>query len=319
MTLILNSKYFIAPSEGEQKYPALQASNYKPDDEESEIFLCLNEKSADKLTDESRTLLGLTEEMAKFKKGRDSVFKITNPFQVVFLGHPSLACYDKEKQVYSKLEKGMKLAGTKKVTATRMLMAIVCGGKLLTKADGTIEAFTLKLLSTRTNMASRLVEIHDSLKKEFNAKNNRIIHLFGFSLGVLPVEMKSSVAKGEASWTTFFSISRDAESLPDEMQMALCRFAASEEVVQFLKDPFYLKQRQEQSAEKESSERQSLMESIVAAATAIGFEEKKDRTKFLQEVMQTNYGKSKSSELTIDELNAMSEELCERAMAGVEF
>ena len=317
MPLTLNSEYFIAPSEGEQKYPALQASNYKPDDEESEVFLCLNEKSADKLTDESKALLGLVEETVRFKQGKDSVYKISNPFQVVFLGHPSLSCYDKENKVYSRLEKGMKLAGTKKVTATRMLMAIVCNGKLLTKADGTIEAFTLKLLSTRTNMASQLIEIHNSLKKKFNAKNNRIIHLFGFSLVATPVEMKSTVVKGEASWATVFSINTDPQPLPDEMQMALCQFASSEEVSQFMKDPFYLQQQKEKASAQEVSDRKSVLDSILAAATTIGFVDADDRKNFLQSFVQDRFGKNNSSELTFDELNIMSDELCERAMAGV--
>ena len=319
MTLTLNSEYFIAPTEGDQKYPALQASNYLPEDGESEIFLCLNEKSANKLTEGSKSLLGLTEETVKFKKGKDSVFRVTKPFQAVFLGHPSLFCYDKEAKVYSRLEKGMKLAGTKKVTATRMLLAIVCDGKLLAKEDGTIEAFTLKLLSTRTNMATQLNDIHTGLKKKFNAKNSRILHLFGFSLSVSPVEMKSSVVKGEASWSAVFSVNPDPQPLPDGLQMALCQFAASEEVSQFMKDPFFLKQKQERSKEQEADERKSLMDSIAKAADTMGFEDEKTRKVFLQGFIKDTYGKNSSAELTIEQLNDMHDRLFGEAIALAEF
>lgn len=312
-----DEEYAVIESEVGQRYPVLQLSNSKPKATEKTSFV-LAEKSYKMLSADALKKLGAIETAVYFGNSDkpEDCMEITADFRLVFWGIPAIFYapkgqsnkYDQMREKKGKMEKG-------EMTVSRILVSFVVNNEIVKKDDDTPQFFTFKLTSFGTDlMAKRLPELRDVIKKAANC-NNSLLHLVHCGIALSPVLRKSKETT-ESSWAVDLNIV-DYIPFPKAEHANLFSIASSEEVRSFMQDPFYLQQRQEQSSAQEVSDRKSVLDSILAAATTIGFVDADDRKNFLQSFVQDRFGKNNSSELTFDELNIMSDELCERAMAGV--
>lgn len=297
----INTQYAIAQPDRSQKYPALQASEYEPREEDEEIFFCLSDKSAAMLSNQAKSLLGLEDAKGRFNKKKETVSRLTNPFRVVFMGRPSLFCLEKKTDLITPLTKGLKL-GNGKVSTTRMLFAILCGDSLLLKEDNSVQLFTLRLNGTKTDtLLKPLEESHSKVKEEENVSGSSILHLYSFELIISVESRSSSIAKGESSLTTLFKPKDELPLLlPEELQSITHAVASSAEVMSDLRDPFGLRNKQRQPA----AENRHLLKEVMELASEffpkdddpeIGFAQ---RNKWLSESIAERYNVSDSNQLT---------------------
>lgn len=249
---MLNANYVMPLDEMGQQYPALQAVNYQPRPNES-IKFAFSDESADLLSEEAFKAFQLEEVETFYGDSAARVNQINADFRVILLGMPSLFVYDKDEKRYEHLRQGMKLAKTNKVTATRLLCAILLNDEIVLDSNGSIQLFTLKLTSTKTKLLSgdrndpdfrSMRQLNQALLEHYKLKRGSVLHLVSVELAIKP-EKFTSRESGQASWGIMFSLEGNAKPLTEENQALLYHLCQTEEVQDFLKDPFYLKARSE--------------------------------------------------------------------------
>ena len=101
----------------------------------------------------------------------------------VFLTIPKVFLLDKKTKQISYPERGIKLAGTSKVTIAKCFLACISGDNLVLDVDGLPQIFTLKLTSTKTQLIGNLDNqgethtlnsINTSLQKYLSSRENFI-------------------------------------------------------------------------------------------------------------------------------------------------
>lgn len=249
---MLNPNYAVAMDEQGQQYPALQAVDYQPKPGQNVRF-ALSDDSADLLTQDAYDKLQLEKVTTYYGDNEAEVNQINAEFRCVLLGFPKLFVYDKDERTYSHLSRGLKLAGTGKVTATRLLIAIMIDGDFLYDAEGSIQLFTLKLTSTKTKFLQgdrndpsfrSMKDLNDALLKHYKIKRGCVLHLVSVAIKIKP-EKFTSRASGASSFGIMFEFDGNAKPLTEEHQALLYHLAQSDEVTEFLQDPFRLKTQSE--------------------------------------------------------------------------
>lgn len=242
----LNVSYGVKIEGLGQSYPAIQATTYQPRTMGESIQLCISEESFDLLSGQAREAINPTAISCNFGGDDVLMMAIGSELRFVMLGKPRVLCLDKETGEVTQLQKGMKLAGTKKVTATKLIMASVHGDTVLEADDGTPQIFTLKLTSNKTALVDgdrsnpemrSLDAMNTKLLKHYGLRRTWLGHLVSVQLGVKP-EKFTSKASGQSSVGIRFELMGGARPLPDPVQQRMGLLAQSEEVQELLKNPF---------------------------------------------------------------------------------
>lgn len=242
----LNVSYGVKVEGMGQSYPAIQATTYQPRTMGEKIQLCLSEESFDLLSGQAREVINPTAISCNFGGDDVLMMAIGADVRFVMLGKPRVLCLDKETGDVAPLQKGMKLAGTSKVTATKLIMAAVHGDTVLEADDGTPQIFTLKLTSNKTSLVDgdrnnpemrSLDAMNSKLIKHYRLRQMWLGHLVSVQLGVKP-EKFTSKASGQSSVGIRFELVGGARPLPDAAQQQMGLLAQSEEIQGLLKNPF---------------------------------------------------------------------------------
>jgi hypothetical protein len=159
----------------------------------------------------------------------------------------------KETKEIKPLQKGVKLSQINAVSATKLLAIAFCEGEMITDSSDCPQFFTLKLTSNKT----KLVKVFDE-KKEPDyrslSKLNQILtdhyklpkqswtHLVSIGLKV-SVQSFTSSLNGQSSLGIVYEFDGKAEPLPDELQQKMFYLVQSDEVKNFLLDPFGLSEK----------------------------------------------------------------------------
>lgn len=253
----VNADYGIAIDEGGPKLPALQATTYQPRTMSEKVSLCLSEESFDMLDPEQGQHLGCTPEVCNFGDDDVTMWALPKACRFVVLGLPRLFILDKESGLYSYPVRGEKLAGTKKVTATRLTLAMIRpDGELLLDADARPQLFTLKLTSTKTCLVTgdkydpdfkSLQDLNKALQGHFKKRGVSLTHLVSVGLDVTPKKFTSR-GSGETSVGIIFTIGSAAKPLPESQQLMTYELLQDPDVLAMVQDPFHLKNREEPTA-----------------------------------------------------------------------
>jgi len=234
-----------------QRYPALQSTDYQPRSLSEQPGFCLSSDSADLLAPDANTQV-LNGEVTECRYGRDSVLMYqVKDLRWIFLNIPQVFLLDKKSKQISYPERGIKLAGTGKVTIAKCFLACLSGDNLVLDADGLPQIFTLKLTSSKTQLigyqdnpseTSTINSINTSLQKHFKSKEN-FIHLVSVKLAIKPKEFVSTLS-GESSLGIMFEIDGEAQPLSSSQQQQIFDFINLEDTQALFDDPFGLKRSQ---------------------------------------------------------------------------
>lgn len=248
----IRADYGVAMEESGPSLPALQATTYQPRTLSEKVSLCLSEESFDMLDPSSGLGELCTPEVCNF--GEDDVTMWTLPSEVrwVVLSVPRLYIWDKESGEISYPQRGERLAGTRKVTITRLVVAMVKpDGELLMGADGLPQLFTLKLKSNKTCLVTgdkrdpefkSLADLNKALQAHFKKRGVSLTHLVSLGLKASPKKFVSA-ASGEASTGIMFTLQGGAKPLSEAQQLMMFELLKDPDVMAMIQDPFRLKNR----------------------------------------------------------------------------
>jgi hypothetical protein len=310
----VSEEYAVVEAEVGQKYPAIQLSKTQPKAGEDTSFV-IAEKSYKMLSGSVFERLGLREKLVYFGNSEtpEHCMEITADYRILFWGIPSV-CYVKNVDGKEKIRERGGDMGEGETTISRVLVSFVVNNEIVRDDNGDPQMFTFKLRSFGTQLVSkRLPELRDVIKKAANC-NHSLLHVVHCGIELKPV-LRKSKKNTESSWAVDLNIV-DYAPFPNSEHPSLFSIASSENVRSFMKDPFFLQQKQN---EQEAGERKSLIDSIAKAADTMGFEDEKTRKVFLQGFIKDTYGKNSSAELTIEQLNDMHDRLFGEAIALAEF
>ena len=242
----INTKYAVKSDRITQKYPALQATTYQPRSLDEEIEFCFSEASYSLLETEEL----FNTKIVKCAYKRDSVLmhQIISPVRWIFLNAPRIFLQDKKTKEITYPEKGVKLAGTDKVTIAKCFLACLNGDRLILNEKRLPQIFTLKLTSNKTKLIGYLnnqsetktiLSLNNSLQQHFKTQDN-LLHLVSVDLIVRPQEFVSSHS-GESSLGIEFAMKGDARVLSAEYQKQIFELISNEDIKDVLDDPFGLR------------------------------------------------------------------------------
>jgi hypothetical protein len=245
----INAAYGVAIEEGGPRLPSLQATTYQPRTMSEKVGLCLSEDSFSMLEPEQAIALGCEASMANFGGDDVTVFVLPQGCRFVLMGVPRLFLYDKNTKEFSYQQRGLKLAGTGKVTATRLTLAMLKpDGELFFDENGDVQLFTLKLTSSKTALVTgskknpelkSLQDLNAALQKHFGKRGVSLTHLVSIGLCVKAERFSNG---SESSIGIMFSIGDAAKPLSEAQQMMTFESLQKPDVLELVQDPFRLKQ-----------------------------------------------------------------------------
>lgn len=258
----LNKNYVIEEDQKGQAFPAIQANDYQPKNTKVEIKMGLSEESLNLLDSSAVELLAPTPEQVFYGESEVSFFAFSPEVRWVIVGRPSLFVLDKESGEYSQLERGMKLAGTKKVTVSKLFLCCVCNGELILNAEGNPQIFTLNLKSSKTTLIGNyksqpgdgtIASLNTGLAKHYQAKG-WLTHLV--SVGIKAIPEKFTSKTGDSTVGIKFVLEAGAKPLTEQQQQIMFELARDPETIEMIKDPFGLKSKTSGATEASSSNQQ---------------------------------------------------------------
>lgn len=245
----LNADYAIASESSSQRYPAIQATVYKPGSMREKIQLALAKESVDILTPEQQKLINAEHGIFALANGDDvELFTLPDTVRFSILAMPRVLGLDKKTGVVSPIQKGEKLGGNGgRVTVSRLLLAMIVDDQIVLDDDGNPQIFTLKLKSTNTTLIGNqknpdegtIHSLNQSVGKLLNKPNQWLTHLVSVSIEAKPVKRQSKLSS-EASLATEFVLNPNAKALPKEAQKKLFEFVSTDEFKALAADPFGL-------------------------------------------------------------------------------
>ena len=250
----VNAAYGVAMEESGPSLPALQATSYQPRTMGEKIGLCLSEESFDMLSPDS-PMAALCEPVVVNYGGDDlTMFVLPAGCRWVVLGVPRLYLLDKETGEIKYPQRGERLAGTRKVTITRLTLAMVLpDGELLLDGDGLPQLVTLKLKSNKTALVTgdkrdpdfkSLGDLNKALQAHFGRRGVSLTHLVSVALVATPKKFTSSLS-GETSMGVMFTLQGGAKPLSEAQQLLMFQLLKDPEVLNLIQDPFRLKKQEE--------------------------------------------------------------------------
>ena len=250
----INPTFGIQMDEAGPKLPAIQATTYQPRTMGEKVSLCLSEESFDMLADPAMTEL-CSVEACNFGEDDVTMYRLPDGCRFIVLGVPRLYILDKETGIYSYPVRGEKLAGTKRVTATRLTLAMLKpDGEMLLGMDGRPQLFSLKLTSSKTCLVTgdkfdpefkSLQGMNKALQAHFKKRNVSLTHLVSVGLAVTPKKFTSR-SSGETSTGIMFTLTTGAKPLPESQQLLMFELLQDSEVLGMIQDPFRLKEAKDQ-------------------------------------------------------------------------
>ena len=250
----IDTKYAVKSDRTGQKYPALQATTYQPRNLDEKIEFCLSE-SSHSLLETKEELFNTKIVKCAYKRESVLMHQIISPVRWIFLNTPRIFLQDKKTKEISYPEKGVKLAGTDKVTIAKCFLTCLNGDSLILDSEKLPQIFTLKLTSNKTKLIGYLnnqsetktiLSLNNSLQQYFKTQDN-LLHLVSVDLTVKPQEFVSSYS-GESSLGIEFAMEGDARVLSAEHQKQIFELISNEKIKEILDDPFSLRKNSSHSA-----------------------------------------------------------------------
>jgi hypothetical protein len=245
----LNVNYAIEEEDQGSRYPALQAETYKPVSLKQPIRIGLSQESVELLGGDALKALKC-ETVPAIYKGGDVEVDISVPtatLRWVIVGRPQIFLFDKDQEKYEHWPRGLKLAGTKKVTASRVLMACLCDGEILTDEAGLPQAFTLNLKSSKTQLVGgynskpgdgSIASLNKGLCDHWKQKG-WLTHLVSVALKAVP-EKFTQRNGDQSSLGVRFVLDGNASVLSEADQKTMFEFSQLSEIVEAVRNPFRL-------------------------------------------------------------------------------
>jgi len=241
----INTQYGVESGQSGQRYPAIQASSYEPKANE-DIVLILSEGSVEAMNPDYAAKVVSDSISVDYC---DRLMFTINPLaRFVVLAMPRMFSMDKATKEIFPLAKGQKLKPLNRVTAARLLLAMIIGDELVVDTDGNPQIFTLKLTSTKTNLiggdrdavgASTIHSLNKSLGEHFKAKSQWLTHLVSINIKAIPDKF-INLETGKSKVRTLFSLAGGAKALSSDNQRVLFNLITSDDFKALAADPFHL-------------------------------------------------------------------------------
>ena len=244
-------------SSDSQSFPALQANCYQPSSMKQEISLCLSDESMGKLDPDSIKALGIKLSTAEFGDSEVNVGLLPSDVRWVVLAAPKLFCTDKSTNEVFRLERGVSLRDTGRVTISRVLLAAVdADEKLLLDASGAVQIFTLNLKSSKSALIGSMREpdagvarnnghrticsLNKAMREHYKQPRAWLVHLASVELKAIPEMFKSRVSGESSKGIRFVLGDGNAKVLSEEQQKKIFDLVSSEDFKELAADPFRL-------------------------------------------------------------------------------
>jgi len=264
---MINASYAAGlPQASTQKYPSIQATEYSPKSSKTAISMGLSESNleflgdADKIFIQALPRLELTY-TSEDGKEEDVVLYNIDSLRWVPLGIPEIQFLNKKLNKYYAKEKGVDHVANGCVTATRLLVCALKPDKtLILSSDGTPQPFMLKLTSTKCGIVKgakkdpdlkSLLSLNEGIAKHFKL-DPKSLWLHCCSIVIKPVA-RLFQGKEKSSFGVMFTLD-SAQELPEDMQAFMFKFIHSEEIQDFLQDPFNVIEKEAASKSFDSDE-----------------------------------------------------------------
>lgn len=245
----INASYGAELASKGQKYPALQPDIRKVENIKTVVNLCLNDTSLGLLSEQAAKYFGSTPKTVCFDGENDqTVYILPEGIRWVVMGFPQTFMQHKSDSANIRpLQKGFKLAENNFKSATKLLMAAIVDDGFVLNSDGAIQLFTLKLTSSKTKLTKNvdpkdkeyrcLTRLNDTLIKRDNLPRQSWIHCVSVSIGTETRKFTSGV-DGSSSFGYLYTLVGGARNLSDALAKQSFMLSQSNEVKEFLKDPF---------------------------------------------------------------------------------
>lgn len=233
----------------QQKYPAIQASKRQPSEDETgnTIPLVMSADSVALLGDDWVSRLPLNPMTCRFGKNVEEMIVVPDNLRWVVLGEPRIFAQERQGTAIVPIHRGMKLADRYK-TATRLLLAPVLDGHVLSGPDGTPQLVTLRLTSTKTDLVGGdrndpnypcIKRLNEKLCQEYGVKadQNSMLHVASVRIEAIATELSN---KTKSSMGIIYKFVGGARILPEAEQERMALLASSDEIRKYLADPFGL-------------------------------------------------------------------------------
>jgi hypothetical protein len=245
MTDTLLTEYLIPLDQNGAKYPTLQVDNYRPASLKTALKLIISTESKDLICADAQANLKLTLTTCDFGDGDIEMFVVPADIRFVILAMPKVFAQNKkDKQVYQ-IQRGDKFKELNRVSIAKLLLAAVVDGKLILDDDGLPQIFTLKLLSTRTQLIESknkddktIKSLNIALQNHYKAKRQSLTHLVSVNLAPVVTLQVSATDSKTSSFASSYELIGDAIPLTKEQQGTIFHFVTSDEFKAFNADPF---------------------------------------------------------------------------------
>lgn len=269
----INASYGAELASKGQKYPAIQPDIRKVESIKTVVNLCLNDTSLGLLSENAAKFFGSNPKTVCFDGENDqTVYVIPEGIRWVVMGFPQTFMQHKSDAANIRpLQKGFKLAANDFKSATKLLMAAIVDDGFVLNSDGAIQLFTLKLTSSKTKLTKNvdaedkeyrcLTRLNDTLIKRDNLPRQSWIHCVSVSIGTETRKFTSkstTSANGSSSFGYLYTLVGGARNLPDALAKQSFMLSQSNEVKDFLKDPFSIYKPKGESSDDSHDDYQGL-------------------------------------------------------------
>ncbi|MGL5061441.1 MAG: hypothetical protein ACRC62_15820 [Microcoleus sp.] len=247
---VINTAYLVEQEQDRQSYPALQASDYQPRNLNEKISIGMTEEIFQALHESSQQALQCETKGVTF--GEEQVLFFCLPqTQIVILGMPKLHVVDKDSGQVSHLQKGMKLAGTGRVTTAKLFVLLMQSqDSFVMDVNGSPQVFTLNLKSSKTALLGNnksvvgdgtIASLNAGLRKHYKVSKGWLSHLVAVELVAVPTKFTSSQDKKVSSLGIMFQLQGTAKVLPESLQAQAFEILHDETLAKAMADPYGIK------------------------------------------------------------------------------
>jgi hypothetical protein len=210
------------------------------------IPFVLSEDSVALLGDDWLSKIPVEVMSCRFGKNAEEMILVPPTIRWVVVGKPRIFAMHKETRDISPLRKGLRMKANDLVTATRLLLAPVWDNQVINGVDGNPQLVTLKLTSSKTNLIggdskdpsfSNLVSLNQALLDAYGLRKQPMLHLVSVRIDAIATELSNGQ---KASMGILFKFVGGARALSEPDQQRMAQLAGSDEVREFLADPFHL-------------------------------------------------------------------------------
>jgi hypothetical protein len=240
--LISMGDYAVPSQQTQQRYPALQVSNYRPSADSKPVWV-FSDGSAAIFSESARDLLKLQPIVCHYDEPVE-MFQPTAQMQFAVMAYPKVFTQHKESKKVDFLRKGVMFKENNLVSIAKLLLCPIVDGTPLEDDNGVPQIVTLKLSSTRAGLVKSqraddltLDRINREYLKSAGRSSGWLLQLA--AIGITPIVRKISSSSDPKLSSMAIDFALDIGIPLDSSHWAgMAALAQSQELLDYNANPF---------------------------------------------------------------------------------